>query len=108
MCKKRRRGTYLPITARHTVSGVDRNKPIGPHSQLQNTAATITANDDTPVLEPYSQGSTRLLLINSSVTNNPIVHAAMAQPGSTAIANPIGIIHAITGPTYGINRSNIA
>src|SRR5689334_17878851 len=107
MSRKRRRGTYLPMTARQTVKGVDRNNPIGPQSQLQKTAAMMTANEETPVLEPYNQGSTRLLLISSSVTNKPTVHAAIAQPGSTAMANPIGIRHAITGPTYGIKRSNI-
>ena len=41
-----------PITTRHTVNGVARTSPTGPHIQVQNTAATMSAIDDTPVLDP--------------------------------------------------------
>ena len=35
-----------------TVSGVDRTRPSGPHSQVQKIAATMMASGDNPVLEP--------------------------------------------------------
>jgi hypothetical protein len=40
------------MTTRQTVSGVASTSPTGPQSQVQNTAATISAMDETPVLEP--------------------------------------------------------
>ena len=53
------------MTARQTVSGVARISPTGPHSSVQNTAARMIATGESPVLEPYSQGSTMLLLTSS-------------------------------------------
>ena len=47
-----KRGTCRPITTRHTVSGVARMRPGGPQIQVQKTAATINAMEETPVLEP--------------------------------------------------------
>jgi hypothetical protein len=43
---------YLPITTRHTVIGMASSKPIGPHSHVQNAAATSNAIGDTPVRLP--------------------------------------------------------
>ena len=34
------------------VSGVESSSPTGPHSQVQNTAATTTATADRPMLRP--------------------------------------------------------
>ena len=45
-------GTYRPMTTRQTVSGVDRNRPTGPQSVVQNTAAMMIAKEERPVLEP--------------------------------------------------------
>jgi len=41
--------TWRPITTRQSVIGVERMRPIGPHIQVQNTAATITATGERPV-----------------------------------------------------------
>ncbi len=40
------------MTTRHSVSGVDMIKPIGPHSHVQKMAATITDAGDRPVEWP--------------------------------------------------------
>src|SRR5207249_11945107 len=97
-----------PITIRHTVSGVERNNPTGPQSQVQKTAAATSATFETPVLCPYSHGSIRLLLISSTTTNKPPVRNNFVQPGSAAIASVTGNEAATHGPTYGMNRNNIA
>ena len=78
--------------------GVDSISPIGPHSAVQNMAARISDSVDTPVLEPYSQGSMRLLLISSSVAMSATVHSTMSQPGSTANAMATGNTAPIIGP----------
>ena len=44
--------TCRPSTTRQTVSGVTSSSPIGPHSQVQNTAAAMTARGESPVLDP--------------------------------------------------------
>ena len=43
---------YLPMTTRHTVSGMARNSPTVPHSHVQNAAATSSAIGETPVRLP--------------------------------------------------------
>ena len=81
------------------MSGVDRSSPAGPHSVVQNTAATRTATGESPVLEPYSQGSSTLLLNSSRVTNSAMVSSGSVHPGAAANDNAIGNSAAITGPT---------
>ena len=71
-------------------------------------AARISDSVDMPVLVPYSQGSTRLLLISSSVAISATVHSTMFQPGSTPNANVSGKMAPIIGPTYGTKRSTAA
>ena len=57
MLRNVRLGTFFPSTTRQTVIGPDKISPTGPHSQLQNTAATSRANGEMPVLRPHSNGS---------------------------------------------------
>ena len=47
--RKRSERTLRPSTAIHTVSGVESSRPTGPQTQIQNSAETSSANDDTPV-----------------------------------------------------------
>ena len=92
-------GRCRPITSRHTVSGVDSTSPTGPHSAVQNVAATISDMADRPVLAPYSQGSTRLLLMSSSTTMRASTQATIVHPGSTAKASSSGNTAPTSGPT---------
>jgi hypothetical protein len=46
--------------------GVARSKPTGPQSQVQSSADTITACEETPVLPPRPIGSMTLFVNNSS------------------------------------------
>jgi hypothetical protein len=65
---------------------------------VQKTTAMMTATGDSPVLEPYSHGSSTLLLNISRVTNSAMVNSGSVQPGSTANDSAIGNSAAITGP----------
>src|SRR3974390_3501858 len=78
---------WRPATNKHSVNGVDTIKPIGPHNQLQNIAATTTDKGDRPVVCPYSWGSTSCVAINSTITNRLKVANAMVHPLSTAAAS---------------------
>ena len=64
----------------------------------QKVAATMSDSADSPVLDPYSQGSMTLLLTSSSSTMRPIVHSTRSQPGSTAKARVSGNAAAMNGP----------
>ena len=72
---------------------------MGPHSAVQNVAAMMMARVDSPVLLPYSQGSTMLLLTSSSTNTSASVHISMSQPGATANARASGNTAATSGPT---------
>jgi hypothetical protein len=78
---------------------VERSRPIGPQSQVQKIAAAIIATGESPVLAPYSQGSTALLLINSITISIPPVQTSVSQPGSTAMASASGKKAEMIGPT---------
>jgi hypothetical protein len=54
---------------------------------------------DSPVLEPYSQGSTTLLISNSRPANRAMAISGFVQPGSPATAMMIGMPAATAGPT---------
>ncbi|MOA10049.1 hypothetical protein D3C78_1299200 [compost metagenome] len=71
---------------------------MGPHSVVQNVAATMMDSVDSPVLAPYSQGSTTLLLITSSNRIKASVPRNMFQPGSTANASASGNTAETSGP----------
>src|SRR5687767_8486411 len=107
MSRKDSCGTCLPMTRRQTVNGVARSNPTGPHSQVQNTAATRTATGDTPVFLPYSDGSTTLLVKSSRAINSPNVRMGATQPVEIARDRPIGIDAAIHGPMYGMNLRTV-
>src|SRR5438477_6261180 len=77
-------GTYFPMTTSTTVSGVLSNRPMRPQSHVQNTAATMMATVDRPVLAPYSHGSRTLLVINSIATNRMMVSRNCCDPGNLA------------------------
>ena len=89
---------FAPMTTRQTVSGVERMSPTGPHSHVQNTAATMSAIGVTPVLELYSQGSIRLLLSSSRIMKRPIASNGIVQLGETASESVIGSAAPIQGP----------
>ena len=101
-------GTCRPITTMQTVSGVASSTPTGPQSVIQKTAAAMIASGESPVLLPYSQGSSTLLLNSSSTMKSPIVSSGSVQPGDTANDRMIGNSDEITGPTYGMNRRTVA
>src|SRR5215470_13112564 len=88
-----------PTTARHTASGVDKISPTGPQIHVQNVAEIMTATGVTPVLRPYSRGSSTCPTSGSSTTNKAIVQSTIDQPGSTAMAKAIGNAAARNAPT---------
>ena len=61
-----------------TVNGVESNKPGRPQSHVQKTAAMRMARADTPVEDPYKNGSAALAEITSIATYSPKV-----QEGAT-------------------------
>ena len=77
-------GTYLATTTMHTVSGVARMRPIGPHSHVQNAIAMSSPTSDTPALRAYSRTSSTPPVKSSSTPNRPMTSSAGGQPGNTA------------------------
>jgi hypothetical protein len=71
----------LANTTKHTVSGVAKTSPTGPHSQVQNAAMTSTAISDTPALSPYKRGSKKKLIISSMARKEPTIIRDVIQPG---------------------------
>ena len=88
-----------PSTAIHTVSGVDSSSPTGPHTQIQNSAETSSANDETPVRRPNTNGSMNHAVTKSSVRNSASVCTVSAQPGNVANASDAGISTDSSVPT---------
>src|SRR5687767_10408869 len=101
-------GTYLPSTTRHTVSGLDKTRPIGPHKKPQNTAASTVATTETPMLMPYNQGSMMLLLTSSSTIKKPMTASGGHQLGNWTTLRAIGRMAATGAPMYGTYRSTAA
>src|SRR5690242_8108649 len=93
------------MTTRHTVSGVERTRPTGPQSQVQNVAATRTATGDRPALAPKSQGSMAWLVINSTAMKRPKVSKKADQPGAIASESASGKSAVTQVPIYGTKRS---
>src|ERR1044072_7381424 len=89
--RKRNERTLRPSTAIHTVSGVESSRPTGPQTQIQNSADTSNANDDTPVRRPNTNGSMTQAVTKSSVRNSASVCTVSAQPGKVAKASDAGI-----------------
>ncbi len=79
-------GTWWPITTRHTVRGVAMIRPIGPQSQVQNIADTMTARGDTPVRLPKNHGSIRFEVTSSTTPNRTATHSTSDQSGEMAKA----------------------
>src|ERR1041384_3002675 len=102
--RKRSERTLRPSTATHTVSGVDSSSPTGPHTQIQNSAETSSANDDTPVRRPNTSGSMNHAVTKSSTMNSASVCTVSAQPGKVAKASDAGINTDNSVPTYGTKR----
>src|SRR4029077_18633036 len=93
------RGTCRPITAKHTVIGVESTRPTGPQSHVQNTAEMINAIGDTPVFAPYTQGSTKFDAIASNTINKAIVISGMNQLLEIANESSTGKRAPTHGPT---------
>src|SRR5262245_2376418 len=89
----------------HTVNGVASNNPIGPQTQIQNSAETSSAKDETPVRCPNTTGSTKYAVSVSSTRNSPSVCSASDQPGKMANASSAGTSADSNVPTYGTKRS---
>src|SRR5277367_7055960 len=94
------RSTWRPNTTRQIVNGVAKIKPIGPQSQVQNVAETITATGDRPALWPYTIGSTTCPARGSTIKKSAAVQRTIVQPGPTAAASTSGNIAEITAPIY--------
>ncbi len=90
---------WRPSTTRQSVSGVDRISPTGPHSHAQKMAEMTTDTGDSPVLWPYTSGSTICPVTGSTTRNSATVDSAMVQPGSTAAAMVIGSTAEPMAPT---------
>src|SRR5688572_22982552 len=89
--RKRNERTLRPSTAIQTVSGVDSSRPTGPQTQIQNSADTSNANDETPVRRPNTSGSMNHAVTKSSVRNNATVCIVSVQPGKVANASDAGM-----------------
>jgi hypothetical protein len=87
---------------------VDSSSPKGPHSQVQNEAATTMATGESPALRPHTSGSTIWPVNGSTTANSATVHIAMVQSLPTAAASAMGSAAASTAPMYGTNRRIIA
>ena len=83
------------------VNGVDSKRPIGPHSQVQNVAATTIASGDNPIRRPNSQGSIAWPKMISNTANKSTVAIAIVQPGSTLSASSTGTIQGRVTDTSG-------
>src|SRR5262245_8992807 len=103
--RKRSCGTYRAATTRHTVIGRAIIRPIGPHSHVQKSAENITPTIDTPVVVPYTHGSTPLLNNNSRPIYRPTTSSGCVQPFEWPSETRIGSVDAIHGPMYGTNLS---
>src|SRR4051812_15238840 len=101
MFKNPKLGINRPMDTKQTVKGVDKSKPTGPHSQVQNTAAASTASGVMPVEVPYSHGSITFATMISMTAKRPKVNKGLVQLGSTANARANGIEAAIHAPAYG-------
>src|SRR5262249_9478394 len=99
MPRNSRRGTCRPITARHTVIGVESTRPTGPHSQVQNTAEMIKASGETPGFAPETQGSTKFDTITSNTMNKAIVIRGVNQLVEIANDSNTGKRAPTHGPT---------
>src|SRR5580692_5266609 len=90
------------------VSGVASTKPTGPHSQVQNDAATMIATGDRPELWPKITGSSTCPANSSRTTNRITVSKSISQPDPTAAASMSGKIAEMNAPMYGTKRRIIA
>src|SRR4029078_12840116 len=102
--RKRSERTLRPSTAIHTVSGVETSRPIAPQTQIQNSAETSSANAETPVRRPNTNGSMNHAATKSRVRNSAIVVTVSAQPGNVATPRAAGIKADSKLPTYGTKR----
>src|SRR3954470_188586 len=103
--RKRNERTLRPSTAKHTVNGVESSRPTGPQTQIQNSAETSSANEDTPVRRPNTSGSMNHAVTKSRARNSTSVCTVSAQPGKMANASEAGINTDSSVPTYGTKRS---
>src|SRR3954454_945904 len=106
MFRKLNPGTYFPMTTTHTVIGVERSNPTGPHSQVQNAAANSTASVVNPVLDPNSSGSSALAAMISIIRKPPITSSPARALSYTASDSSSGMLAATHTPMYGMNRSS--
>ena len=87
-----------------TVNGVASSRPTGPHSHVQNVAATMTARDETPVEWLKTIGSMTLTKVSSTTTSNPTVSSIGRQESNTARESSTGNAAAMGAPRKGTKR----
>src|SRR5205823_6116448 len=99
MCRNENCGAWRPKTTTQSVSGVDSMSPAGPHSTVQSTVVSISANEEIPVWVPYSHGSIKLPVTSSSVANNRNTNNGGFQLSNTASESSRGSKAATSDPT---------
>src|SRR3984885_10186711 len=98
-------GKYRPKATKEAVRGVESSRPIGPHSQVQNIAETMTAKGDIPALPPKTIGSITLLVNTSRKQYRPRVRIGAVHVVEMATERTSGKKADIHSPTYGRNRN---
>src|SRR5207245_9217567 len=94
--------TVCEKTTSHTVSGIARASPIGPHSHVQNATEIRSAIDETPALLAKNKGSRTKAMIASVTTKSPTTSSGFIQPSKTARLTKQGIEVATQAPAYGM------
>jgi len=100
--------TVCENTTSHTVRGIARASPIGPHSHVQNATEISSAIDETPALLAKNKGSRTKAMIVSVTTKSPTMSSGVIQPSKTARLRRTGIEAATQAPAYGMKRSSAA
>ena len=98
--------TVCEKTTSHTVSGIARASPIGPHSHVQNATEIRSAIDETPALLAKNKGSRTKAMIVSATMKSPTMSRGSIQPSKTARLTKTGIAAATQAPAYGMKRSS--
>src|SRR5437879_13217346 len=98
--------TVCEKTTSHTVSGIARASPIGPHSHVQNATEIRSAIDEPPALLAKYKGSRTNAMIAYITTKRPTTSSSFIQPSKTASLTKTAIEVAIQEPAYAMKRSS--
>ena len=89
----------------HTVNGVAKSRPTGPHSHVQKVAATMTARELMPVEWLKTIGSMMFTKVSSTTASRPTVSSIGRQESNTASESSTGKAAAMGAPRNGTKRS---